>query len=82
MSILTLNADLHSHSTISDGVLTPAALAERAKANGVDVWALTDHDEVSGVAAAVQRHTSLIWALFRALKFPSPGLVRPSISLA
>lgn len=52
MSILTLNADLHSHSTISDGVLTPTALAERAKANGVDVWALTDHDEVSGVAAA------------------------------
>lgn len=47
-----LNVDLHCHSTISDGVLAPAALAARAKANGVDMWALTDHDEVSGVAEA------------------------------
>ncbi|MFC3110449.1 3',5'-nucleoside bisphosphate phosphatase [Undibacterium arcticum] len=46
------NIDLHCHSTISDGVLAPAALAARAKANGVDVWALTDHDEVDGVAEA------------------------------
>ncbi len=47
-----LNADLHSHSTVSDGVLAPAELAARAKANGVDVWALTDHDEVSGIPEA------------------------------
>ncbi len=47
-----LNVDLHCHSHVSDGVLTPAALAARAKANGVDVWALTDHDEVDGVAEA------------------------------
>lgn len=47
-----LNVDLHCHSTVSDGVLPPAAVAARASANGVDVWALTDHDEVSGVAAA------------------------------
>ena len=47
-----LNVDLHCHSTISDGVLTPTALAQRAKANGVDIWALTDHDEVSGIAEA------------------------------
>ena len=33
---------------VSDGTLTPEALAERAKANGVELWALTDHDEVSG----------------------------------
>jgi len=46
------NIDLHCHSTISDGVLAPAAVAARAKANGVDVWALTDHDEVDGVAEA------------------------------
>ncbi len=44
----TLNADLHCHSTISDGTLTPEALAARAKANGVELWALTDHDEISG----------------------------------
>jgi 3',5'-nucleoside bisphosphate phosphatase len=44
----TLNADLHCHSVISDGTLTPEALAERAKANGVNLWALTDHDELGG----------------------------------
>lgn len=47
-----LNVDLHCHSTVSDGVLAPAEVAARAKANGVDVWALTDHDEIRGVAAA------------------------------
>jgi predicted metal-dependent phosphoesterase TrpH len=47
-----LNADLHSHSTVSDGTLAPAALAERAAANGVDLWALTDHDETGGLAQA------------------------------
>lgn len=47
-----LNVDLHCHSTVSDGTLLPAEVAARAKANGVDVWALTDHDEVSGIAAA------------------------------
>lgn len=46
MSIL--NADLHCHSVVSDGTLTPEVLAERAKANGVELWALTDHDEVGG----------------------------------
>ncbi len=43
-----LNADLHCHSIVSDGTLTPEALAARAKANGVELWALTDHDEVGG----------------------------------
>ena len=47
-----LNADLHSHSNVSDGTLTPGALAERAAAAGVELWALTDHDEVGGVARA------------------------------
>ncbi len=47
-----LNADLHSHSHVSDGVLAPAELAARAKANGVQIWALTDHDEVGGIAEA------------------------------
>ncbi len=46
MSIL--NADLHCHSTVSDGTLEPEALAARAKANGVELWALTDHDEIGG----------------------------------
>lgn len=47
-----LNVDLHCHSNISDGTLTPTALAARAKKNGVDVWAMTDHDEISGIAEA------------------------------
>ena len=51
-SFSPINADLHSHSVVSDGTLTPEALAERAKANGVHVWALTDHDELGGQARA------------------------------
>jgi len=43
-----LNADLHCHSVVSDGTLTPEALATRAKTNGVQLWALTDHDEIGG----------------------------------
>ena len=47
MTIL-LNADLHCHSVVSDGTLTPEQLAARAHANGVQLWALTDHDEIGG----------------------------------
>ena len=43
-----MNADLHCHSVVSDGTLEPEALAARARANGVELWALTDHDEVGG----------------------------------
>ena len=43
-----LNADLHCHSVVSDGTLTPELLAERAAKNGVELWALTDHDEIGG----------------------------------
>jgi predicted metal-dependent phosphoesterase TrpH len=42
------NADLHCHSKVSDGTLEPEVLAARAKANGVELWALTDHDEIGG----------------------------------
>ena len=47
-----LNTDLHCHSVISDGTLTPEELAQRAKAGGVQLWALTDHDEVGGQSRA------------------------------
>jgi len=52
-----LNADLHCHSVVSDGTLTPEELAARAKANGVELWSLTDHDEIGGQhrAAAAAR---------------------------
>jgi 3',5'-nucleoside bisphosphate phosphatase len=54
-----LNADLHCHSVVSDGTMTPEALAARAAANGVELWALTDHDEIGGqqrAAAAANAH--------------------------
>lgn len=51
-SITMLKVDLHCHSNVSDGVMTPAAVAEYARQAGVDVWALTDHDEVGGIPAA------------------------------
>ncbi len=42
--------DLHTHSTHSDGMLTPAELLNRAARNGVQTLALTDHDDVSGLS--------------------------------
>ena len=55
------NPDLHCHSTVSDGTLEPEVVAARARANGVDLWALTDHDEVGGLqrAAAAARTQGL-----------------------
>ena len=49
-----LNIDLHSHSTCSDGSLTPCDLVARAAAAGIEVLALTDHDTVAGVEEARQ----------------------------
>lgn len=50
---VTTNADLHCHSTVSDGTLAPAAVAARARSNGVALWALTDHDEIGGQEEAL-----------------------------
>jgi len=47
-----LQYDLHCHSTRSDGLLSPADVVRRAAARGVDVLALTDHDELAGLAEA------------------------------
>jgi len=47
-----LRYDLHSHSTRSDGLLSPRELVLRAAHRGVDVLALTDHDELSGLEEA------------------------------
>jgi len=54
-------ADLHSHSSVSDGVLTPRELVARAAERAVELFALTDHDEVSGLgeAAAAARELDL-----------------------
>ena len=56
---MTSHIDLHSHSTVSDGLLAPADLVRHAAENGVKVLALTDHDDVAGLAeaaAAAQIH--------------------------
>jgi hypothetical protein len=47
-----LNADLHAHSTVSDGTLDPSVLVRRAADKGVELFALTDHDELGGLQAA------------------------------
>jgi predicted metal-dependent phosphoesterase TrpH len=49
-----LSIDLHTHSTYSDGVLTPAELVRRAASRGVSLLALTDHDETGGLVEAAQ----------------------------
>ena len=59
MKAVFKNADLHCHSLQSDGELTPEALAQRAAQRQVDLWALTDHDELSGVASARAAAASL-----------------------
>jgi predicted metal-dependent phosphoesterase TrpH len=51
-SSFVLNVDLHCHSTASDGLLPAAEVARRAAANGTDMLALTDHDNLGGLAAA------------------------------
>ena len=63
MTLHDINADLHCHSIWSDGTLAPAALAARAQAGGVELWALTDHDELGGQAEAAQaaRALGLAW---------------------
>lgn len=50
--VIPTNFDFHSHSAVSDGFLPPHEVARRAAANGVDLWALTDHDTLGGLAEA------------------------------
>jgi len=51
---MSLQYDLHSHSTASDGTLGPTELVQAASAAGVDILALTDHDSTDGIGEAVQ----------------------------
>jgi predicted metal-dependent phosphoesterase TrpH len=64
-------ADFHNHSTASDGRLTPAQMVELAAANGVRIFALTDHDSTEGIAEARQA----------ASRFPDLTLV-PGVELS
>lgn len=54
-----INADLHCHSTASDGTLSPTEVAAVAHEQGVTLWSLTDHDELSGQAEAADAATAL-----------------------
>ena len=58
------NIDLHCHSHISDGLLSPSDLVSRAALQGVNILALTDHDDVAGLdearATAREMHIELI----------------------
>src|SRR4051794_28505246 len=56
---MTLAFDLQCHSTYSDGALPPAEVMERAKADGMELVALTDHDTVDGVLEAREVATRL-----------------------
>lgn len=47
-----LICEIHTHSTVSDGVFSPEALADLLKECGVQLWALTDHDTAEGCAEA------------------------------
>jgi len=49
-----VRADLHIHTTASDGSLSPEALVRRAAAIGLDIIAITDHDTIEGIASAIE----------------------------
>lgn len=53
-ALMNLHCDLHSHSTISDGTLTPTEMVLRAHDKGVEVFALTDHDATEGLQEAAK----------------------------
>lgn len=57
-----MHVDLHSHTTVSDGVLSPEELVDHAAEKGVRFLAITDHDATDGLARAIERaerHSSL-----------------------
>lgn len=47
------NADMHMHTTCSDGLFTPAEIVKRSKEMGLETIAVTDHDMVDGISEAV-----------------------------
>ncbi|MDX1374250.1 MAG: PHP domain-containing protein, partial [Burkholderiales bacterium] len=49
-----IEVDLHCHSNVSDGVLAPAEVVRRAASAGVELLALTDHDQLAGLPEAAQ----------------------------
>ncbi len=64
-----MNIDLHTHTTCSDGTLTPKELMFYAKEKGLDVVALSDHDCIRGLAEASQHAKDLGIKLINAIEF-------------
>ncbi len=62
-------ADLHTHSTASDGQYRPSALVQLAKKRGLEVLALTDHDTVDGLGEAVRTGNALGLRVIRGIEF-------------
>lgn len=51
---MNLTADLHTHTTKSDGALTPVQLVQKAKTVGLRIMSITDHDSVNGLDEAIE----------------------------
>lgn len=54
-----IKVDLHTHSTCSDGLLSPTEMVRRAKKNGLSYYALTDHDSTVGLDEAYKESKKL-----------------------
>jgi predicted metal-dependent phosphoesterase TrpH len=63
-----MKADLHVHSTASDGTLSPSQVVDRAHALGVGVLAISDHDSVEGIPEAAERCVGLGMTLIPAVE--------------
>lgn len=55
-----MKVDLHTHTNLSDGKLSPAELLQRAKGNGIEILSITDHDTVAGYVKIKQPSLTLI----------------------
>ena len=74
-----MEADLHTHTTASDGTQRPAANVQMAFDAGLGAIAITDHDTVSGVAEALAAGVSSVLRLCQGLKFQRLRMVRTSM---
>lgn len=63
MSIKIVLIDFHTHTTASDGALTPIEMIDRAVANSLQLIAITDHDTVAGYKAAAEYYTHISSAM-------------------
>ena len=71
--------DLHSHSNVSDGILNPDELLIYAAEKKVNMLALTDHDDISGLEIAKKNLWNWGFNLLMVLRYPYHGGIEPSI---